>query len=166
MINTVKGEEIMKKLLIALMAISLIFGLASCKSTKQEDASETPVEQPQEPTDETVEDTTDESTDETDSFAEKNAKLMEQLSGSRDGAIKAGADKYYADQLSALDEQLKSLKDKVAEVLLTEHSHDGAPIALGSSSELFRSDWCSPCCSLHLISEIWVSASMLIPSIC
>ena len=73
MINTVKGEEIMKKLLIALMAISLIFGLASCKSTKQEDASETPVEQPQEPTDETVEDTTDESTDETDSFAEKNA---------------------------------------------------------------------------------------------
>ena len=99
----------MKKLLIALMAISLIFGLASCKSTKQEDASETPVEQPQEPTDETVDDTTDESTDETDSFAEKNAKLMEQLSGSRDGAIKAGADKYYADQLSALDEQLKAL---------------------------------------------------------
>ena len=35
-------------------------------------------------------------------LAEKNAKLMEQLSGSRDGAIKAGADKYYADQLSAL----------------------------------------------------------------
>ena len=105
----------MKKLLIALMAISLIFGLASCKSTKQEDASETPVEQPQEPTDETVDDTTDESTDETDSFAEKNAKLMEQLSGSRDGAIKAGADKYYADQLSALDEQLKALKDKVAD---------------------------------------------------
>ncbi len=105
----------MKKLLIALMAISLIFGLASCKSTNQEDASETPVEQPQEPTDETVDDTTDESTDETDSFAEKNAKLMEKLSGSRDGAIKAGADKYYADQLSALDEQLKALKEKAAD---------------------------------------------------
>ena len=56
--------------------------------------------------------------------------------------------------------------DVVTDPLPTEHSHDGAPIALGSSSELFRSDWCSPCCSLHLISEIWVSASMLIPSIC
>lgn len=99
----------MKKLLIALTAISIIFGFASCKSTKPENLVDEPV----------VEDTQDpvenpDDSEDTKSFAEKNALLMEKVAGSREGAIKAGADKYYADQLAALDEQLKALKEKAA----------------------------------------------------
>ena len=104
----------MKKLLIALFAISLILGFASCKSTEQEEPVETPVEQPtEEPTEEPVEEPTEEPA-EPESFAEKNAALLEKIDGSRADAVKAGADKYYADQLAALDAKLAELKDKAA----------------------------------------------------
>lgn len=104
----------MKKLLIALFAISLIFGFASCKSTEQEEPVETPVEQPaEEPTEEPTEEPVEEPAEQ-ESFAEKNAALLEKIDGSRADAVKAGADKYYADQLAALDAKLAELKDKAA----------------------------------------------------
>lgn len=98
-----------KYVLFALMAMSLIF--FSCKSTEQEDSQteDTTVEQVEE-----TDDTVPEQADENLSNAEKNEKLLSQVEESRSNAVKAGADKYYAEQLDATDAKLKELKEKAA----------------------------------------------------
>lgn len=104
----------MKKLLFTLIAFSLIFGLASCKSTEQEDPAEDPaVVQPQDDGEDSSEGTETEGT-ESSSYSENNLKLLEKVDESRSSAINAGAEKRYSDQMKALEEKYKALKDKAS----------------------------------------------------
>lgn len=95
-----------KYLLFALIAMSLIFG--SCKSTEQEEVPAEQVEQVETTETPVEEDKPDES------FAEKNARLLETADASRESAIKSGAQEYYADELAKADEKLNALKEKAA----------------------------------------------------
>ena len=98
-----------KYLLLALMAMALIF--VSCKSTEQEkpeeDQTQQVVEQPAE--DENKDEQKDPS--QASSNAEKNALLLEKVDESRSNAIKAGAQQYYAEKVEEADKKLKELKE-------------------------------------------------------